>query len=254
MPYSYDRRAKAFDLSHHGLEGLPEGRPTKLYHGTTRSFTRFDLSRSRTELVDRFYGVGIFLTPSKHVAEDYAGANRNAGFDRSIIEDLKRKNPKAGAFLEQLVERGSDVWDDYTPETLGVEPGEAYQQAMYKAVGGIDPNTIMDVAQFVIGSKIRSNRDEGPVNIFNMSTGLPDWAYRDVESLGLDSDVYRPKVYTCVVTVKKTLITASKSAARSAPSKGYDSVIYYGSGLVGGVPEVAVYDSSSVKITGVDVI
>jgi hypothetical protein len=77
------------EIQQHRLEGLLSGEPTVLYHGTTRSFRAFDMSKSRGELVDKFYGAGIFLTPSKRVAEKYANANRNIGFDPEIIGGVR---------------------------------------------------------------------------------------------------------------------------------------------------------------------
>ena len=104
-------RAAKFDLRVEGLDGLVRGEPTKLYHGTVASFSKFDLSKSRDELVEQFYGKGIFLTPSLRVAWKYAEANRNIGFPPSIIQDLKRVDSVAGIFLELLVKQGDGAWD-----------------------------------------------------------------------------------------------------------------------------------------------
>lgn len=83
VAYNYDRRAAqpAKDpLSEYNLKGLRTGQPVTLYHGTTRLFRTFDMNQSRDELVDSYYGKGIFLSPSKRVAALYANANRNIGF------------------------------------------------------------------------------------------------------------------------------------------------------------------------------
>ncbi len=249
-------QAKGLDLKHWGLEGIVHGQPVTLYHGTTRLFHKFDPSLVREELVNKYYGSGIFLTPSKRVAESYASANRNMGLPPSIIEDLKRKNANAGAFMQMLYTRGNDAWDDLTPEKLGVTPGEGFLEAVQKYSGGVDPNTIADVCRFIEGSKLVSERSEEnePINIFNMSTGLPDWVYQSLNEIGLDSKTYRPKVYTVRVTVHNPLVTTSSSAARSAKSKGYDSVVFYGRDLVNGVPEVAVFNPSLVKVTGIEIV
>jgi hypothetical protein len=242
------------DLSHYGLDGLLRGEVATLYHGTTRSFKAFDISKSRTDLVDAYSGGGIFLTPSKRVAEQYADANRNIGFDPEIVDDLKRRNPAAGAFMESLYTRGDDAWDLVTPETLGVAP-EDYADAFTRFTGGVDPNVIADVCRYVIGSKLKPHLGaEEPLNIFHMRTGLPDYMYGNLDELGLDSAMYRPKVYTVAVRVRRSLVTASKSMAKKARSAGYDSVVYYGPDLVGGVPEVAVFSPSDVQIRQVEVV
>ena len=157
--------------------------------------------------------------------------------------------------MQALYARGKDAWDDLTPQALGVEPGsDAYYKAIDEHIGHVDPNTIQDVVEYVIGSKVEPLGSGDPVNIFNMSTGLPDWVYKDLDSLGLDSKTYRPKVYTVSVTVHNPLITASKSEARAAKHKGYDSVVFYGSDLVKGVPEVAVFDPNKVRIKHIEVV
>src|SRR5262245_44807734 len=90
---------RGIDLADYGLDGLTRGEPVRLFHGTTRSFTRFDLSKSRKDLVDDFYGAGIFLTPSESVAWDYAHANRNIGFDHDeLLADARRANRNMAEF------------------------------------------------------------------------------------------------------------------------------------------------------------
>lgn len=255
MGYSYDRRvtAKSIDLSHWGLEGIAKGESVTLYHGTTRSFTTFDPSKSRKELVDKFYGGGIFLVPSKRIAEQYAGANRNIGFDPEIIDDLKRKNPKAGAFMQTLYKVGHDAWDLLEEEIRERNPEwQEYPLTHAEAYLGVDPNLLGDVCPYIIGAKHQAEAPE--VTLFNTSTGAPDWIYDDLDKLGLDSTVYRPKVYTVEVRVKNPLVTANKSQAKAARGKGYDSVVFFGADLVGGVPEVAVFNPHDVRIKHVEVV
>jgi hypothetical protein len=256
------RQAKrTINLSHYGLEGLPEGQPVKLYHGTTASFRKFDLNKSRDELVNRFYGKGIFLTPRKQVAAEYAEANRNIGFDPSIIGDLKRKNSQAGEFLRKIYELGSDAWEAYARENGFWNDNPPEGQGTMDIVGleeqvGVDTNTLSDIAGYIIGHKPfgSSQNDSGFVNIFDQSTGAPGWLYDSLDEVGLDSTKYRPKVYTVSVTVSNPLITASKAQARKARSRGYDSVVFYGSDLVGGIPEVAVFNPRDVKIQRVEIV
>jgi len=210
------------------------------------------MARSRSELVDNYYGVGIFLTPSKAVAEKYANANRNIGFDPDIIDDLKRKNKAAGEFMEDLYHRGTDAWDTLIEKAKiafpKVDPGVAVDTYL-----GVDSNLVGDVCGYIIGSEIKPLGTDAPT-LFSQSSGAPDWLYDDLDALGLDSSKYRPKVYTVVVTVSNPLITASKSQAKSARKKGYDSVVFYGADLVSGVPEVAVFNQNHVKIRKIEVV
>jgi hypothetical protein len=256
MSYDYDRRVakKGFDPAQYDLDGLLKGESVTLYHGTTRSFKVFDLNKSRTDLVDRYYGSGVFLTPWKWVAEKYANANRNIGFDPEIIDDLKRANPKAGAFMQKLYDLGDDAWEEFTSEALGVPP-EGLWGAVQSLAGGVDPNTIADATRFILGSKLKSSLgDADSLSLFSQSTGLPGHIYDSLDELGIDSSNYRPKVYKVGVKVDKTLVTPSKSLAKSAKSKGYDAVIYHGTDLVGGVPEVAVFNPKNVRVLGVELV
>lgn len=262
MSYIYElRSAKSLNLADYNLEGLSNGTPVTLYHGTTKLFRTFNMDLIREELVENFYGGGIFLTPSKRVAEHYAGANRNMGFDASIIADLKSKNPHAGEFLQVLVDHGSEGWDLFAKEKgflsdTPKKPGdglldwEGFQKYL-----GVDGNTIGDIAGFILGSKVVPlGLEDREQNIFNMSTGTPAHIYDALDEVGLNSNTYRPKVYTVTVKVSNPLVTKSQSAARKARSKGHDSVVYFGPHLVGGVPEVAVFSPQVVKVKRIEVV
>ena len=230
-------------LSDYGLKGLALGVPVKLYHGTSASFSEFNLTKNRDELVNKFYGRGIFLTPSRKVAWEYAHANRNKGLPKDVIDDLLRVNRKAGTLLLAFYTKGASAWDGYSLDA---------------DLGGVDPNDLMDVSKHILGTAYRDQQaPDGREEILNVlrggGTGSPSWIYDKLDSIGLDSIKYRPKVLTVVVTVSNPLVTKSKAEARRAPSKGYDSVVYYGSDLVGNVPEVAIYDPSRARITDVEV-
>jgi len=262
VAYDYDRRAAASDpISEYGLEGLRTGAPVTLYHGTTRLFRTFDLSHGRDELVDQFYGKGIFLTPSKRVAEKYAEANRNIGFPPSIIDDLKRQNPAAGKFLQALFDHGQDGWEVAWKEEGfwrdNPAPGEGVVDlAAFDAHLGTDSNTLQDIADYILGSKSKPlGAGDGPIDLFGRgATGLPGYLYDSLDEVGLDSKTYRPKVYTVSVTTTNPLVTKSQSAARKAREKGYDCVVYHGTALVSGVPEVAVFNPRQVRIRKIEVV
>lgn len=261
MAYSYDRRAAADPVAEWNLEGLTNGTPVTLYHGTTRTFRTFDPATVRDELVNKFYGRGIFLTPSKRVAMQYADANRNVGFPPSIINDLSRKNQVAGLLMKALYDNGPDGWDIFWKDHgywISDDPkypdGRPDMPAFEAAMGGVDGNDVQDVADYILGSASKPLGSGDPVNIFNTSTGLPGYVYDTVDALGLNSKVYRPKVYTVTVTTKNPLVTKSKSQASKARTKGYDAVVYHGTDLVAGVPEVAVFDPRAVKVRKIEVL
>ena len=264
MAYTYDRRivSKALNLEYWNLDKLVAGQPTTLYHGTTMSFRKFDLNKSRDDLVNRFYGRGLFFTPSKKVGRLYAEANRNIGFDKSIISDLSSKNRNAGEFLQYLYKYGQDGWEKYWQDkgfwNEDPAPGEGSVrlEEFEKHLGGVDSDTLQEIADYIIGSASKPLGDSGGgfVNIFSQSTGAPSWIYDSLDQVGLDSKAYRPKLYTVTVTVDNPLVTNRKASAKNARSKGYDSVIYHGPDLVQGVPEVAVFNANKVKIKRIEVL
>jgi hypothetical protein len=250
------RAPRTLDLAAWHLAGLVQGKPTVLYHGTTRTFPRFSLDRARHELVNQFYGAGLFFVPKKDTAWKYADANRNVGFDPEIVADVARLKPKAGAFLRQLVEDGNTEanWDRLLADTraAGFESTETDEYL------GADPNTLYDIANYVIGSKSGKPETDEVQDTFAIltgsgSTGAPESVYAMLDDVGLDSERYRPKVYICQVTVHKPLVTASPAKAKKARAQGYDSVVYYGPDLVDAVPEIAVFDPAAVRILGVQV-
>ena len=249
-------------LVYYGLAGLSTGEPVTLYHGTTASFSRFDIAKSRDDLVGKFYGRGIFFTPRKSVAWKYANANRNMGLPVSVIDDLSRINRSAGAFLRVLYKHGQGAWEPYWKahgfwrKKPAPGQGRVDSEGFERHLGGVDPNTLMDIAGHIVGTakgRPSPNAAEEVFGLFSQSTGSPDWLYDDLDRLGLDSAKYRPKVLTVEIRARKPLVTADANEARTAHRRGYDSTVYYGPETVDSVPEVAIYDGRMARIVGVEV-
>lgn len=250
------RIARTFNLADWGLEGLAEGRPVTLYHGTTKSFRTFDSEKIRTELVTKYYGGGIFLTPEKKVAWQYAEGNRNTGFDPEVLDDMKAANPKAGEIMGLLYTKGDAAWDIMQARFIPLAPnGEGWAVPLEEYLGGNIINEIADVCRYIIGSKLVHEPSDDTLDLLfgNKVGSNPSYLFDTLDELGVDSKKYRPKVYTVQVAAHNPLATANKAQARNAKKNGYDCVVYYGSDLVGGVPEVAVYNPHQVKITHVEV-
>ena len=254
--------AASMRLEDWGLEGLMDGSAVTLYHGTTATFTSFDIAKTRKELVDKFYGgVAVFLTPKSRIAADYAYSARNTGFSESIVDDLKQRNPKAGLFLDILVSEGHDAWDKHwTPEILGIAP-EDYWDVLKETAGGCDPNDLASVAQWVIGTNMKDDRQGDDASaLMSLLTGgsvggTPSYMFDTLDEIGLDSSVYRPKVYKVSVSgLINPMLTKSRGQAQIAKKKGYDSVVWFGADLVGNVPEVVVFDTHKIKIVSVEVL
>ena len=245
---AYTVAAGSIDLADYGLAGLVAGNVTVLYHGTTASFKTFDVSKSRESLVKNYYGGGIFLTPSKDIAEAYATANRNIGFPPSIIDEVRRKSRAGGELLQSMYDHGYELGWEKWQKKMNVRTAAEIEKAV-----GFDPNLLNDIAEYIIGSKVRPLGSDN-VNIFSQSTGMPGYVYDTVDQLGLDSKQYRPKVYTVTVKCRNPLVTASKAQAKKARSAGYDCVVFHGADLVRGVPEVAIFDPKLVKVRKVEIV
>lgn len=253
------RREVDCHLKYWGLAELIRGGSAKLYHGTTRQFQRFDAAYIRHDLINRFYKApGIFLAPKESVASRYAMAARNSMLPTTVVGDLTRRNPGAGMVLGRLVREGEDAWDGlFADATAQFPSAETPFDALEQVTGGVDPNTLMDIAQHIEGSKYdRGAADQTLFDLWGMtSTETPDYILNDLDKVGLDSSEYRPKIYTVSVSgLERVLVTKSKSEAEKARSRGYDAVVFCGADLVDGAPEVVVFDPSKVRVVKVEVV
>ena len=260
------RREVDCHLDSYGLDDLIRTGSGKLYHGTNRQFKRFDMAYIRHDLINRFYKApGIFLTPRRATAEQYADAARNAMVPAVVVADLVRTNRGAGEVLTRLVGEGRDAWDGLRAEAKAAFPDATYFEAMEMMTGGVDQNTLMDLAKHIEGTRYTDAPEENSLfeatnSLFALwgsaaPTSTPVWVFDALDRLGLDSSEYRPKVYTVEVSgLDRVLVTRSKAEAGKAKAKGYDAVVFCGSDLVDGVPEVVVFDPSNVRVTKVDLV
>lgn len=253
------RREVDCHIGHYGLDDLVRGGSATLYHGTTRQFQRFDAAHIRHDLINRFYKApGIFLAPKKSVAEVYAQAARNSMIHPSVVDDLTRRNRGAGEVLGRLVREGRDAWDGLFEDARAAFPDAATPvEAFERMTGGVDPNTLMDIAGHVEGSRYVGEPEAD--TLFDLWGGVPKgtpaYIFDDMDAVGLDSSEYRPKVYTVSVSgLDRVLVTRSKPEAEKARARGYDAVVFCGADLVDGVPEVVVFDPTKVRVTKSEVI
>lgn len=244
-----------------GLADLADGRPEELYHGTTAWFSSFDESRCRGELVENFYGAGVFLTPSWGVAARYARAARNRALPASLLDDLAAINPPAAAFLRVIHAEGRAGWERAVREGGFVRSSPAPGEGTWDIDGltaslGMDPNDIADVAPYVEGAAEPAARGEDDSEIFAVLTGAPmgapPWIYDSLDRMGLDSVRYRPKVYTASVTALSPAFARDEREARDAFARGHDCVVYVGPRRVGDAPEVALRRGASARVTSVE--
>lgn len=253
------RREVECHLKYWGLDDLVRGGSATLYHGTTRQFQRFDSAYIRHDLINRYYKApGIFLAPKESVAASYAMAARNSALSASIVDDLVRRNRGAGAVLGRLVREGRGAWDGLFADATAAFPDAGSPgEALERMAGGVDPDTLMDIAEHVEGSKYaKGAADNTLFDLWGMTpTGTPSYIFDSLDAVGLDSSEYRPKVYTVRVSgLDRVLVTKSKTEAEKARSRGYDAVVFCGADLVDGAPEIVVFDPAKVRVLKVEVV
>ena len=230
---------------YNGLTNLMKYGWTIGYHGTAADFDQFNLDYARQQLVNEFYGSGFFFVPKESIAWDYAHANRNAGLPVSVIDDIARIKPNFAVFLRLMYENGYEKgWDLYV-QRVGLQQ----LQRTDFLIDGVDMNVGYDIYENIEG-RFWENTQPSLHDLFSGSTvGVPDFVYKELDALGVDSNKYKPKVYTVAIRgVKNVLATDSMEEARQARAKGYDAVIYHGERTVRGVPEIAVWDPSKLTI------
>lgn len=220
-----------------GLEKLLTGQSLILYHGSSRKFDAFDAEKTRTDLVDLYYGSGLFFVSREDIAWDYAHAARNADLPVSVVDDVERAHPEIGRFMRRSMVSGGLEW----PEEWAHLPQREID-LFYEAAS---------VVPYVEGSRVPCTRLSAFEELLGATPGITLSAYKGLhELLGKKAEDYFPRVYMAIVKARNPLVTNELDVARVARRDGYDSVVYFGDHAVGGVPEVAVFDPSQVTILG----
>lgn len=250
------RARESFDIERFVKQGVGV-----FYHGTTSMFSSFDPAYIRAQS-NMKVGSGIYLTPDKHIALGYATGARNAVLPARVVDDLERVNPAAGKFLRLLVQRGNEsrvdvpVWDEFYALAKKSYPNESDFDAVERMIG-TDPNHLLDISQHVAGSRTAQRQEDSLFSLWGIGgpSGVPWYVYDYLDQLGVDSKVYRPKVYTLLVSgVRNVLVTGDGDVGRRARAQGHDAVVYTGQDVEDGVPEVVVFDPSRVRVVDVEAV
>lgn len=245
------RARESFDIERFVKQGCGV-----FYHGTTSMFSSFDPAYIRGQS-NMKVGSGIYLTPDKDIARGYATGARNAMLPARVVDDLERVNPAAGQMLRLLVQRGNEEgWDEMVALAKQSYPNGSGHDAVERMIG-IDPNHVFDISQHVVGSRTAQRQEESLFSLWGIGgpSGVPWYVYDYLDQLGVDSKVYRPKVYTLLVSgVRNVLVTGDSDVGRRARAQGHDAVVYTGSDVEDGVPEVVVFDPSKVRVVDVEAV
>ena len=245
------RARESFDIERFVKQGVGV-----FYHGTTSMFSSFDPAYIRAQS-NMKVGSGIYLTPDKDIARGYATGARNAVLPARVVDDLERVNPAAGKMLRLLVQRGNEEsWDEIYALAKQSYPNESGTDAVERMIG-TDPNHLLDISHHVAGSRTAQRQEDSLFSLWGIGgpSGVPWYVYDYLDQVGVDSKIYRPKVYTLLVSgVRNVLVTGDGDVGRRARAQGHDAVVYTGSDVEDGVPEVVVFDPSKVRVVDVEAV
>ena len=128
-------------VSNDSLERILNGQDSYAFHGSNRDFDKFDMSFLREWRAEMFLGKGIFLTPSREVAEKYADANANGDLPITILKDAEKIDKKLAKFMSDLYYKGNITWEDSTK----------FIQDEWNFP--IDPNDVCNLVNLIPGSQ-----------------------------------------------------------------------------------------------------
>lgn len=239
------------------LDSYIQGHGEPVYHGTNRNFDTFDPNRSYAARNDGIgAGQGTYFSDNPAVAEKYAGANANESFDKSIIDEIKKANPKAGELLENIYTHGDlEGWQRFE-EKYPMQAGQ-FAEWEKQHFGNIDPNSIGDVAKYIRGAKVE-DRGNGLDDVSSMLGGgaadLPDHIKQAAKEMGGVSIPGDPRVMeaylkpgTKIKDISDTEITNPLDAANAARAEGYQGLRFKTADSVDGVPELNVWDADAIR-------
>jgi hypothetical protein len=234
-----------------------QGKP--VYHGTTRVFTNFDISKTNAIRAKEFGTPtrGISLSSSQEIADRYAGAAQNKLLPIDAIKILKEKYPEIGRIAEKLYKYGDS----------SVNADEWIQGGKIGDKLGVDINIAYDVASAIPGSKISPEY-----------SGIPGFGGHDPQINSANSALFRMKqagIDTSKIHNRHTLEAYINPTARiydigyvgdkthgdktifanlilskkidQAKKDGFDGVSFQTEQSVGNKPEIVVFDPSKIK-------
>ena len=222
------------------ISDFSQGKKITAYHGSNRKFDKFSIQKSRSDANASFQGDGIFFTTDKGVAKQYAGASRNANFDKDILRELRKVDGDLGQFADDLYSMGDKAWDNI-PLIKKIE-GK-----------GFDVDNLSDITQWIAGSKNKMPNGGGTAfeAFSNSPLSVPDYILKMAKKMGIRDNLLSPNLYQVEIIGNNILVTSSQSAAKAAFKNGYDAVIYTGSGTVDSIAEIIIYNENAVTIKSI---
>lgn len=232
---------------------LLRGEKATFYHGTNTDFKKFDISKGKKFRNDKFWGHGIFLSPTIQTASRYAHANANNSLDVSVIDKAKKIDKGLGSFMYDLYKKGNSTWSDEKHSDF-----KEYSYSSKWKFGDIDLNDISDLVQLIPdaqNAKDYAKDDDNdyiePMDLFGGSTSALDTYSIDMlKELGLGD--YRPRILTVEVDPKKSDIFITNKQKDAKKSKADIIIVYDHKDLIDDVAEVIIRNEKLVKIKGID--
>lgn len=249
-PINYVKNSADF---YHGREqfvNLLEGKKAVFYHGTNVDFKKFDPNKAKKQRNDKFFGGGIFLTPTTSTASRYANANANNSLHISIIDKAKKIDKRLYAFMYDLYHKGNSTWRDPKHEDF-IDKYEFRD---------VNMNEIADLVNKIPDSQSEKDYNKGDDNnmvdymslFSNTSSALDYYEIENLMKLGLGD--YRPRILSVEVNPRggEIFITNNQKEARN--TKAPIVIVYSHDDLVDDVPEIIIRDSKMLKIIASEVI
>lgn len=230
-----------------------EENPT-LYHGTTKKFEDFDLSKLERARADEFGTPdAVFFSRDKGTAERYSGAAQNKLLPKEVIAQLKEKNSALGEYVESLVNNG--------PEETWKKGGKYFQNEELIKSFGVSLTEADQLASGINGSK--SAREYVGTPGFggqDPSVGDATRARNTLNKLGIEDPIQKRIVEVTLAKDAKikdlghiepaaTFTTKQrlKAMTEKAKKEGYDGVQFSTRDSVDGRPEVAVWNLEKIQ-------
>jgi hypothetical protein len=238
--------------SNDSLERILNGQDSYAFHGSNRDFDNFDMSFLREWRAEMFLGKGIFLTPSREIAQEYSDANANSDLPLKILDDAKKIDSELGDFMSSLYYKGNSSWEE--PKFRKWLDLYYKQKDVWK-FGDVDPNDMAELVNLIPNSQSAKDYDEDRYkgwdnltfsNIFsNSHQALSVHQIKDLKKLGLGD--YYPKIFT--VYIKGTNSVLLSNSVNEIKKSKHDIIIAYNvPNLVDDVPEIIVKNISLLKI------
>ena len=222
------------------INSLISGKDAFAYHGTNRTFDKFDNKHIRDWRAETFLGSGVFLTANFNIAIKYSDANANGELPMYIIDNAKKIDPDLYWFMHSLYHNGNSTWNEEKTSEI-------------RNKFNIDLNDICEIVNHIPNSQSKKDYDKDTIeanhfyNIFgNSSQALPSWLIDDIKKLDLGN--FEPRVLKVKIKPTKNILISKNKNVIKKDTK-HDIIIAYDvDSLIDDYPEIIVKNTDLLEI------